>query len=133
MKTNSSISVSFLTLSSPNCRLRWISLCDILLDPSVAYTYEVLWFGSQGFYLDNNLETKYFWTSKISYCLSFIFGFCCGIKNIMILQPFKTSLQFVQEFVSKCYSKFPPFVLSLPTSADDVKNVKFSWLHFDLF
>ena len=29
--------------------------------------------------------------------------------------------------------KFPPFVLSLPTSADDVKIVKISCPNFDLF
>ena len=45
------------------------------------------------------------------------------------LQAFKTSLQ----LSSKCYSKFPPFVSSLPTSADDVKIVKISCPNFDLF
>ena len=69
---------------------------------------------------------KIFW----KFLFLFIFLFLLQNENIVFLtQPFITSFNCLQNIIQK----FPPFVLSLPTSADDVKIVKISCPNFDLF
>ena len=56
------------------------------------------------------------------------------MKILLQFQAFKTYL-LKHDFncPQNVIQKFPPFVLSLPTSADDVKIVKISCPNFDLF
>ena len=98
-------------------RCSWISWHNGQLLPTPFY--EVVWNLDHRFDLDKIINERNIFEVLLIYLL-----FLLRNEDIIILQPSKKKK--CHFYCQNVIQKFPPFVLSLPTSADDVKNVKIS-------